>query len=173
MRTIVGDLQVEMEKQNENYGDQLKAVKDLNQQIMARLDKLNENSANQSIAVEALDSTVGSLSEDTKELTGAIQIFTSDSSTLRESIKAIEGHTKTLGGAADELVKKADVTPLNANIGKLSESIGEIVQHSQTLATSAERLAQQASSNGSPSDEIRKPFFLKRIWNSLLRKKVN
>ena len=168
---IVRDLQVAIKEQNKNYGDQLKAVKDLNQQIMGRLDKLNENNENQRIAVEALDSTVGSLSDDTKKLTGAIQSFTSDSGSLSKSIKKIEGHTETLGETADELVKRADVTTLNANIGKLSESIGKIVQHSKTLATSAERLAQQASSNGSPSDEIRKPFFLKRIWNSLLRKK--
>ena len=172
MRATIGDLQVEMKKQNENYGAQLEAVKDLNRQIMGRLDKLNESSENQSNAVNALSSTVGSLGEDTNLLTDAIYTFTSDSGALSKSIGSIEGHAKRLGDAADDLVKKADVTTLNANIGKLGDSIGEIAQHSQTLATSAERLAEQSSSsNGSPSDEIRKPFFLKRIWNSLLRKK--
>ena len=167
---IVRDLQVEIREQNRKYENQLKTVRDLNQQIMGRLDKLNENSENQSNAVNALSVTVDGLAEDTNALTGAIQSFTSDSGKFSKSIASIEEHTKTLGNTADELVKKADVTTLNANIGKLSESIGEIVQHSQTLATSAERLAQQASSNGSPSDEIRKPFFIKKIWNSLLRK---
>ena len=169
---VVGDLQVEIKQQNENYEDQLKAVTDLNHSILELLNKLDKNSENQSDAVRTLNSTVNSLSEDMNSLTNTIKTFTSDSGDLSQSIGSIEGHAKTLGNAADELVKKADVTGLNANIGKLTESIGEMVQHSRTLATSAERLAQQtSSSNRSFSEETGKSSLLERIWNSVLRKK--
>ena len=134
-RRIIGDLKVELNKQNEKYKDQLEASKDLNQQILALMKQLDKNSENQSAAVSTLSSNVGDLTNNTKDLTTNIQSFTSD-------------------------------------IGALRTSIDENSQSSKTLADSIERLARQSSSSvGRSSEKIRQDPLLKRIWNTLLRKK--
>ena len=135
MRGIVGDLQVELKTQNEKYKSQLEASKDLNQQIIALLKQLAENSKNQSAAVSTLSSNVSNLTQGTEKLSTEIQSFTS-------------------------------------GIGEFSASAGEISRHSKTLADSAERLARQSSfPSQRSSEDIRKNPLLKRIWNTLWRKK--
>ena len=182
MQRIVGDLQEEIKKQNENYGDQLKAVNRLNQQIVELLDRLDQKSENQmnqlaqhserqGAAVSTLGSAVGNLREDTNNLTAAIKSFTSDSGSLNESIGAIEQHVETLGTASQQLIEKTDVTALTVDIGKLRESIGEIAQYSQALAASAGRGTIQTSLSSQSNSNLtkeRKVPFLKRIWTRFL-----
>ena len=171
LQRIVGDLQEEIEKQNENYGDQLRAVNHLNQQIVGLLDQLAQHSERQDVAVSTLGSVVGNLREDTNNLTAAIKSFTSDSGSLNESIGAIEQHVKTLGTASQQLIEKVDVTTLTVDIGELRKSIDEIARHSQTLAASAKGVAGQAppsSQSNSNLPQKRKVPFLKRTWTRFL-----
>ena len=143
MQGIVGDLQREIKDQNAKYEKQLAGVKDLNESVKNLLTQLDENSKNQKNAVNTLSTNVGELTTDIQSLDAAIKSFTSDSSVMSQSIGAIKGHVETLGNASRELVQKADVTPLNANIKGMNRIIGEISQNSQTLADAVDRLARQ------------------------------
>ena len=178
MQRIVENLQGEIRTQNENYGDQLRAVNRLNQQIVELLNQLDQRSENQmnqltqhserqGTAVSTLSTAVGNLREDTTNLTAAITSFTSDSGSLSKSIGAIEQHVETLGTASQQLIEKADVTALTIDIGELRKSIGEIARHSQTLAASVERVPRQAppSSQSSSNRTTEKKIpLLSRIW---------
>ena len=151
MRDLVGDLQREIKEQNEKYEKQLTGVKTLNESVKNLLTRLDESSQNQKEAVNTLGTNVGELTTDIQSLDSAIKSFTSDSGDISQSIGAIKGYVETLGTASQqfvEKVKKADVTPLTANIGKLNTAINEISQHSRTLADAVNRLTRQIDSSG-------------------------
>ena len=139
----VGELQTQFQKQNENNKVQLDAIVNLNNEIKSLLSGLAENSDNQRSEISALSSNVGDLTDDMNKLSASIESFTSNSSTFNKSIVEIEKHVKTLGDAAGQLIEKADVTSLTANIQGLRDSIGEIARNSATLANSAQRLEWQ------------------------------
>ena len=148
MQGIVGELKQEIKEQNEKYEKQLTGVKSLNESVKSLLTQLDENSKNQKDAVNTLSTNVGELTTDIKSLDTAIKSFTSDSGDISQSVGAIKGHVETLGNASRELVQKADVTPLNANIKGMNRIIGEISQNSQTLADAVNRLTRQIDSSG-------------------------
>ncbi len=150
MEGIVNDLQSEFQKQNEtikqqneSYEEQLTGVKNLNERVVNLLNQLDESSKNQEKAVDSLSGNVSELTEDIKNLDTAIKTFTSDSGDISQSIGAIKGHVEVLGNASQELVQKADVTPLNANIGRLNATIEQISQNSQVLANAVNQLTKQ------------------------------
>lgn len=153
MQNIVGDLQREIKEQNEKYEAQLTGVKSLNESVKNLLAQLDENSKNQKEAVNTLSTNVGGLTTDIQSLDTAIKSFTSDSGDISQSIGAIKGHVETLGNASQELVQKADVTPLNANIEGMNRIIGEISQNSQTLANAVNQLTRQIDSSGTSKPE--------------------
>lgn len=161
MRGIVGDLQREIKEQNEKYEEQLTGVKSLNESVKDLLTQLDESSKNQKEAVHMLSTNVGGLTTDIQNLDAAIKFFTSDSSVMSQSIGAIKGHVETLGNASRELVQKADVTPLNANIGRLNAAVEQISQNSQTLANAVDQLTNQIDSLGTPEamPELKKRSF--------------
>ena len=168
MNRIVGDLQMEIKKQNESYAEQLTGVRSLNASVVNLLNQLDENSKNQKNAVNALSSNVGELTADTQNLAAAITSFTSDSGALSHSIAIIEKHTGTLGTASQQFVEKVertDVPSLTANLGKLNTVINEISQNSQTLANAANTLVKQVSSlgEGNANPIQQKIPFLQRI----------
>ena len=174
MRTIVGNLQIEIKEQNKSYEEQLTGVKNLNESVVNLLNQLDESSKNQKNAVSVLSSNVGELTADTQNLAAAITSFTSDSGTLSHSVAAIEKHAGTLGTASQqfvEKVEKADVTPLTANIGRLNTAINEISQNSRTLANTVNTLAKQISSSG--SERKPKRSFFGKIRNRFSRKKTS
>ena len=168
MREIVGDLQREIREQNEKYEEQLTGVKSLNESVKGLLTQLDESSKNQKDAVHTLSTNVGELTTDIQSLDAAIKVFTSDSSDISQSIGAIRGHVETLGNASQELVQRADVTPLNANIGRLNVTIEQISQNSQTLADAVNQLTRQIDLSGT-SDPERRSFFskLNRFFSKL------
>ena len=184
MEGIVNNLQSEfqqqhevIEKQNENYAEQLTGVKDLNDRVLSLLNQLNESSNSQSTAVSGLSSKVKGLTENTQELAAAINAFTSDSGAISQSIAAIEGHTETLGTASQqfvEKVEKADVTPLTANIGRLNTAINQISQNSRTLTGAVNTLTRQISTSetNGPGRMQKKRSFFGRI-NPFSRKKTS
>ena len=172
MQEIVGNLQREIREQNESYEDQLTGVRSLNERVVSLLNQLDESSTNQRDAVNALNSNINGLTEDTRHLATAIESFTSDSGILNQSIAAIEEHTETLGTASQqfvEQVERADVTPLTANIERLNMAINEISQNSRNLADTVERLARQVNSSG--SERKSKRSLLERIRDIFSRKK--
>ena len=157
MEGIVNNLQSEFQKQNEiikeqneKYEAQLTGVKSLNESVKNLLTQLDESSKNQKEAVNTLSTNVGGLTTDIQSLDTAIKSFTSDSGDISQSIGAIKGHVETLGNASQELVQKADVTPLNVNIERLNTIIGDISRNSQTLAITVNQLARQINSSGTP-----------------------
>ena len=159
-----GDLQIEIKKQNEKYEAQLTSVKSLNESVKNLLTQLDANSKNQKEAVHTLSTNVGGLTTDIQSLDAAIKSFTSDSSVMSQSIGAIKGHVETLGNASQELVQRADVTPLNANIGRLNATVEQISQNSQTLADAVNRLTQQINVSGSEPPPKRSFFtFLSKL----------
>ena len=160
MRGIVGELQQKIEEQNEKYEAQLTGVKSLNKSVKNLLTQLDESSKNQKDAVNTLSANVNGLTTDIQSLDTAIKSFTSDSSDISQSIGAIKGHVETLGNASRELVQKADVTPLNANIEGMSRIIGEISQNSQTLANAVNQLTKQIDLSRT-SDPEKRSFFSK------------
>ena len=167
MEGVVNDLQLEFQKQNEtikeqneNYAKQLTGVENLNKHVENLLTQLDESSKNQKEAVNALSTNVGGLTTDIQSLDAAIKSFTSDSGDISQSIGAIKGHVETLGSASQELVQKADVTPLNANIGRLNATIEQISQHSQTLADAVNQLTKQIDLSRT-SDPKKRSFFRK------------
>ena len=168
MRTIVGDLQREIKEQNEKYEEQLTGVKSLNESIKNLLTQLDESSKNQKEAVNTLNTNVGGLTTDIHSLDTAIKSFTSDSGDISQSIGAIKGHVETLGKASRELVQKADVTPLNANIKGMNRIIGEISQNSQTLADAVNRLTRQIDSSGTSGS--RQTGKIRSFFRKLFRK---
>ena len=150
MEGIVNDLQSEFQKQNEtikqqneSYEEQLTGVKNLNKSVENLLNQLDESSNNQKEAVDSLSGNVSELTKDIKNLDTAIKTFTSDSGDISQSIGAIKGYVEVLGNASQELVQKADVTPLNANIGTLNTTIEQISQNSQVLANAVNQLTKQ------------------------------
>ena len=165
MRNIVGDLQKKIIEQNQKYEEQLTGVKSLNESVKNLLTQLDENSKNQKEAVNTLSNNVGGLTTNIQSLDTAIKSFTSDSGDISQSIGAIKGHVETLGNASRELVQKADVTPLNANITGMNRIIGEISQNSQTLANAVNQLTRQIDSSGASKPEPGKirSFFRKLI----------
>ena len=157
MQNIVGELKREIKEQNEKYEAQLTGVKSLNESVKNLLTQLGENSKNQKEAVHTLSTDVSGLATDIQSLDAAIKSFTSDSGDISQSIGAIKGHVETLGNASQELVQKADVTPLNANIEEMSKIIGGISQNSQTLADAVNQLTKQINlSRTSESERNRK-----------------
>ena len=160
MRDIVGDLQREIKEQNEKYEEQLTGVKNLNESVANLLTQLDESSKNQKDAVNTLGTNVDGLTTDIQSLNAAIKSFTSDSGDISQSIGKIKGHVETLGNASRELVQKADVTPLNANIKGMSRIIGEISQNSQTLANAVNQLTKQIDLSRT-SDPKKRSFFSK------------
>jgi len=170
MQNIVGDLQKEIREQNEKYEEQLNGVKDLNQEIVTLLNRLDESSKNQQNAVNELSGNVVELTEDINNLDTAINSLTSDSGDLSQSVGAIKGDIEKLGRASQqfvEIVKNADVKPLTVSIDKLNTSINEISQNSKTLANAVDRLARQDAASG--SGQKTKSSDSKRIWNSIPR----
>lgn len=172
MEGIVNNLQSEFRKQNETiqalnekYEAQLTGVKSLNESVKSLLTQLDENSKNQKEAVNTLSNNVGGLTTDIQSLDTAIKSFTSDSEDISQSIGAIKGHVETLGNASQELVQKADVTPLNTNIGRLNATIEQISQNSQKLADAVNQLTRQIDSSGTSKPEPGKvrSFFRKLI----------
>ena len=170
MRGIVGNLQREIIEQNEKYEAQLTGVKSLNESVKNLLTQLDESSKNQKEAVNTLSTNVGGLTTDIQSLDAAIKSFTSDSGDISQSIGAIKGHVETLGNASQELVQKADVTPLNTNISGMNRIIGEISQNSRTLADAVNRLTRQIDSSGT-SDPKKRSFFSK--LNPFSRRKTD
>lgn len=168
MQGIFGDLQREIVKQNEKYEEQLTGVKSLNESVKGLLTQLDESSKNQKEAVHTLSTNVGGLTTDIKNLDAAIKSFTSDSGDISQSIGAIKGHVEMLGDASQELVQKADVTPLNTNIGKLNATIEQISQNSQTLANAVNQLTEQIDLSRT-SDPEKRSFFskLNRFFSKL------
>ena len=160
MREIVGDLQREIREQNEKYEAQLTGVKNLNESVKNLLTQLDKSSKNQKEAVHTLSTNVGGLTTDIQSLDAAIKSFTSDSSVMSQSIGAIKGHVETLGNASQELVQKADVTPLNANVGRLNATVEQISQNSQTLANAVNQLTRQIDLSRT-SDPEKRSFFSK------------
>ena len=174
MRGIVGNLQQEIREQNEKYEAQLTGVKSLNESVKNLLTQLDESSKNQRTAISTLNSKVENLTGNTQDLAAAITSFTLDAGAISQSTAAIKEHTETLGTASQQFVKKvekADVTPLNENIGSLNKTINEIAQTSQTLETTVDRLARQIHSS-EPEQQPKRSFF-KRIWNLFARKKTS
>ncbi len=160
MQGIFGNLQQEINKQNEKYEAQLTGVKSLNESVKDLLTKLDANSQNQKEAVNTLSTNVGDLTTDIQSLDSAIKSFTSDSSVMSQSMGAIKEHVETLGNASQELVQKADVTPLNANIERLNATIEQISQNSQTLANAVNQLTEQIDLSRT-SDPEKRSFFRK------------
>ena len=157
MRGMFGDLQREIREQNEKYEAQLIGVKSLNESVKNLLTQLDESSKNQKEAVHTLSTNVDGLTTDIQSLDAAIKSFTSDSGDISQSIGAIKGHVEILGNASQELVEKADVTPLNTNIGRLNATIEQISQNSQTLAEAVNQLTKQIDlSRTSESERNRK-----------------
>ena len=174
MRGIVGNLQREIIEQNEKYEAQLTGVKSLNESVKNLLTQLDESSKNQKEAVNTLSTNVGGLTTDIQSLDAAIKSFTSDSGDISQSIGAIKGHVETLGNASRELVQKADVTPLNANIKGMSKIIGEISQNSQNLADAVNQLTRQIDLSGtSGSGQTGKIRSLFRKLNPFSRRKTD
>lgn len=172
MQSIVGDLQKEIREQNEKYEEQLTGVKSLNESVIGMLTKSDENSKNQKESVDTLSSNVDELTKDINNLHTSIKDFKSDSGDLSNSVGAIKGHVETLGNASQELVQKADVTPLNTNIGKLNATIEQISQNSQTLANAVNQLTKQidlSRTNDSVKPPKKRSIFSK--LNPLSRKK--
>ncbi len=173
MRTIVGDLQGEIEKQNKNYAEQLTEAKNLSKSVSNLLNQLDDSSKNQQNAVNELSGNVNGLTEDTKNLATAIKSFTSDSGTLSQSIVTIERHVETLGTASQQFVEKvdkADVTPLKASIEELDTSVKNISQHSKTLADAVNTLVNVVNTLGKPENQSgskrkRKGPFRGGKWN--------
>ena len=153
MRNIVGDLQKKIIEQSEKYEEQLTGVKNLNESVKGLLTQLDESSKNQKEAVNTLSNNVGGLTTDIQSLDTAIKSFTSDSRDISQSISAIKGHVETLGNASQELVQKADVRPLNTNIGRLNATIEQISQNSQKLADAVDQLTRQIDSSGTGKPE--------------------
>ncbi len=152
MKGIVGDLQREINEQNEKYGEQLNSVKQLNENVKNLLTQLDESSNNQKDAVNELGTNIGGLTTDINSLNDAINAFTSDSGDLSQSIGAIKGDIEKLSTASQQFVEKvdkADVTPLTNSIERLNTSINAISQHSQTLANAANKLVQREGASGS------------------------
>ena len=168
MRGIVGDLQQKIKEQNEKYEEQLTGVKSLNESVKNLLTQLDENNKNQKDAVHTLSTNVGGLTTDIQSLDAAIKSFTSDSSDISQSIGAIKGQVETLGNASRELVQKADVTPLNTNIGRLNATIEQISRNSQTLADAVNQLTKQIDLSRT-SDPEKHSFFskLNRFFSKL------
>ena len=173
MRGIVGNLQREIIEQNEKYEAQLTGVKSLNESVKNLLTQLDESSRDQKEAVNTLSTNVGGLTTDIKSLDTAIKSFTSDSGDISQSIGAIKGHVETLGNASRELVVKADVTPLNANIKGMNRIISEISQNSQTLADAVNRLTRQINSSGSKPPPKRSFFTFFSKLNPFSRRKTD
>ncbi len=173
MREIVGDLQREIREQNEKYEAQLTGVKSLNESVKGLLTQLDESSRDQKKAVDVLSTNVNGLAGDVKNLRGFITALTSDSGDLKQSVGAIKGHVEVLGNASQELVQKADVTPLNTNIGRLNATIEQISQHSQTLADAVDRLTQQINSSGSKPPPKRSFFRFFRKLIPFSRRKTD
>ena len=164
MQRIFGDLQQEINKQNEKYEAQLTGVRNLNRGVLNLLQQLDESSKNQSTAISTLNSKVESLTENTQNLTAAITSFTSDSEAVSDYVAAIGKHTETLGNTSQQFVEKmekADVTPLNVNIEKLNTIIGDISQKSQTLADAVNGLERQI--NASESEPSPKRSFFSKL----------
>ena len=158
MQNIVGELKREIKEQNDKYEKQLTGVKSLNESVKSLLTQLDKNSKNQAEAVNTLSTDVGGLTANIQSLDAAIESFTSDSSVMSQSISAIKGHVETLGNASRELVQKADVTPLNANIGRLNATIERISQNSQTLADAVNQLTKQIDLSRTSNPEKRSFF---------------
>ena len=172
-QNIVGDLKKEIQEQNAKYEEQLTGVKNLNNSVKGLLTQLDESSKNQKEAVNTLSTNVGGLTTDIQSLDAAIKSFTSDSGDISQSIGAIKGHVETLGNASRELVQKADVTPLNANIKGMNRIIGEISQNSQTLADAVNILTQQINSSGSKPPPKRSFFTFFSKLNPFSRRKID
>ena len=174
MQGIVGNLQREIIEQNEKYEAQLTGVKSLNESVKNLLTQLDESSKNQKEAVNTLSTNVGGLTTDIQSLDSAIKSFTSDSGDISQSIGAIKGHVETLGNASQELVAKADVTPLNANIKGMSRIIGKISQNSQTLANAVNQLTRQIDLSGTSDSgrTRRKRSFFSKL-NPFSRRKTD
>ena len=168
MQGIVGELKREIKEQNEKYEAQLTGVKSLNESVKNLLTQLDESSKNQKEAVSTLSTNVGGLTTDIQSLDAAIKSFTSDSGDISQSLGAIKGHVETLGNASQELVQKADVTPLNTNIGRLNATIEQISQNSQTLASAVNQLTRQIDLSRR-SDPEKRSFFskLNRFFSKL------
>ena len=90
IRSTMSDLQMEIKTQNQNYANQLEAVLNLNQGILALLENLDKNSENQGAEVSKLSTAVNSLTGNINGLTTAIESFTLNSGTLGKSIRATE-----------------------------------------------------------------------------------
>ena len=167
MQNIVGELKREIKEQNDKYEKQLTGVQDLNESVKSLLNQLDANSKNQKEAVHTLSTNVGGLTTDIQSLDAAIKSFTSDSGDISQSISAIKGHVETLGNASQELVQKADVTPLNTNIRRLNATIEQISQNSQILANAVNQLTRQIDLSRT-SDPEKRSFF--RKLNRFFRK---
>ena len=105
MQGIVGDLQREINKQNQKYEEQLAGVKRLNERVEGLLSQLDESSKNQKNAIDTLSTNVGGLTTDIKNLDTAINTLTSDSGDLHQSIAAIKEYTGTLDAASKQFVE--------------------------------------------------------------------
>lgn len=173
MQGIFGNLQQEINKQNKEYEAQLIGVRNLNTSVLNLLKQLDESSSNQSAAISTLNSKVENLTENTQNLAAAITSFTSDSKAVSDYVAAIERHTETLGNTSQQFVEKiekADVTPLNTNIGKLNATIEQISQNSQTLANAVNQLTRQIDLSRTSEPEKRS-FFSK--LNPFSRRKTD
>lgn len=153
MQNIVGDLQREIKEQNKKYEAQLTGVENLNESVKGLLTQLDKSNRDQKQAVDILSTNVNGLAGDVKNLRGFITALTSDSGDLKQSVGAIKGHVEVLGNASQELVQKADVTPLNTNIGRLNVTIEQISQNSQTLVDAVNQLTKQIDSSGTSKPE--------------------
>ena len=128
MQGIVGDLQREINEQNQKYAEQLAGVKGLNERVEGLLTQLDDSSRNQKHAVDALSTNIGGLTEDVKSLDTAINALTSDSGDLHQSIAAIKEYTGTLGAVSQQFVEKNEsVVNLLSQLGESSSNQKEAV----------------------------------------------
>ena len=138
MRGIVGNLQREINKQNEKYAEQLAGVQSLNERVEGLLSQLDESSKNQKNAVNTLSTNVDGLTTDIKNLDSAINTLTSDSGDLHQSIVAIKEYTGTLGVASQQFVEKNEhVVNLLSQLDESSKNQKNAVN---TLSTNVDGL---------------------------------
>lgn len=142
----IGELQIKFQTQNENNKKQLNAITDLNEKIVALLNQLDQNSVNQSTAINILSGNVEGLTAHVEPLADSIQSLTSDSGVFSRSIVAIEGHVESLTTTSRNMIEKADETTQSLASGALalSESIDSIGEHVESLGRNSQQLTERA-----------------------------
>ena len=138
MQGIFGNLQREINNQNQKYEEQLIGVQRLNERVEGLLTQLDESSKNQKNAVDELSINVGGLTANVKGFNTAMNILTSDSGDLNQSIVAIKEYTGTLGTTSKQFVEKNEsVVNLLTQLDESSSNQKEAVN---TLSTNVDGL---------------------------------